>query len=83
MTIAELREADRRKRVAQMDFWPAVGVTFVEYQEQRRRTGVYRCFSCGTYYNPTFGTACPTCGSGGKDYSDVLPDYQREDYVGC
>ncbi len=77
-----VREADRLKAVAQMDFWPAVGVTFTEYQAQRRM-GLARCPSCGTFYDPTFGRACPECGSGGKDYKDVRPDYQRDDFVGA
>jgi rubrerythrin len=81
MSIVEVREADRLKTVARMDFWPAVGVTFAEYQAQRR--GTFRCPSCGTYYNPTFGKACPQCGAGGKDYKDVRPDDQRDDYVGA
>lgn len=24
--------------------------------------GLFRCPSCGTYYNPTNGKQCPTCG---------------------
>ena len=84
MTIAEVQEADRRKRVAQMDFWPAVDVTFAEYQAQRKpRPGLYQCPVCGYRYNPTWGKACPSCGSGGREYADVLPDYQREDWVGA
>lgn len=27
----------------------------------KKRSGVFRCPGCGTYYNPTFGK-CPTCG---------------------
>ena len=27
----------------------------------KKRSGVYRCANCGTYYNPTFGK-CPGCG---------------------
>lgn len=77
MTIVE---ADRRRAVARMDFWPAVDSTFAEYKAQRRQ-GTFRCPNCGTYYDPTFGRACPSCGSGGKNYN-VLPDYQREDYIG-
>lgn len=44
--------------------------------------GLFRCPDCGTQYDPTWGKACPNCGSGGNRYSDVLPDSQREDYIG-
>lgn len=27
----------------------------------KKRFGVFKCGSCGTYYNPTFGK-CPGCG---------------------
>ena len=29
----------------------------------KKRSGVYRCPGCGTYFNPTNGKRCPTCGN--------------------
>lgn len=28
----------------------------------KKRCGVFKCGSCGTYYNPVFGKKCPGCG---------------------
>jgi len=28
----------------------------------KKRSGLFRCPHCGTYYNPTNGKACPECG---------------------
>ena len=33
-----------------------------EILKGKKRSGVYRCAVCGTYYNPTNGKHCPTCG---------------------
>ena len=29
----------------------------------KKRSGVFRCSGCGTYFNPTNGKRCPTCGN--------------------
>ena len=61
----DYQEQQRLLRLNASDIWAAVGVKFAEFQAQKPakvRNGVYKCRTCGTYYDPTYGN-CPGCGA--------------------
>lgn len=63
--VNSYQEQERMRRLNASDIWAAVGVTFAEFQAQKPakvRNGVFKCRSCGTYYDPTYGN-CPGCGA--------------------
>lgn len=64
--VNSYQEQERMRRLNACDIWQAVGVTFAEFQAQKPakvRNGLYKCRSCGTYYDPTYNRNCPECGA--------------------
>lgn len=65
-------------------------IQFVSWASQptnQPTAGVYKCPTCGTYYDPTHG-GCPGCASyvpfqqEPAAYTDVVAAEYREDYIG-
>lgn len=53
-----------------------MGLCLVRAIVQRARCGDYKCPTCGTHYNPTYGS-CPNC----RRFTGAPADWPNEDAV--